>query len=143
MPRGGYRPGSGRPKGTTGIPQKQTIEKEAARAALRQIVLENMRSMVDAQIKHAIGIKYLVVRGKKGGRFEKVTSEMIEGGILDSDNHIIEMWEKEPSVQAFTDLMNRAIDKPAEQALEVNMNVSGDLTARLLAGRKRVAEAKR
>jgi hypothetical protein len=28
---------------------------------------------------------------------------------------VIEVWEKDPSVQAFTDLMNRTIDKPIEQ----------------------------
>jgi len=31
---------------------------------------------------------------------------------------IIEVWEKDPSVQAFTDLLNRALDKPAEQKQE-------------------------
>ena len=32
-----------------------------------------------------------------------------------STEEIIEVWEKDPSVQAFTDLMNRTLDKPAEQ----------------------------
>jgi len=137
--RGGARPGAGMPKG---YKQQKTIEKEAARAALRQIVLENMNEMVDAQVKHAKGISYLVVRGKKGGRFEKVTKEMIDGGILESEDHIVEAWEKEPSVQAFTDLMNRAIDRPAEQKFEVDLNLKGDLLGRLIAGRKRVAEGK-
>jgi hypothetical protein len=34
---------------------------------------------------------------------------------LGDDEEIIEVWEKDPSVQAYTDLLNRALDKPAEQ----------------------------
>ncbi len=52
---------------------------------------------------------------------------------------IVEVWEKDPSIHAFTDLMNRALDKPKEQVLE--LNVKSDIVARLAEGRKRVAEA--
>lgn len=31
------------------------------------------------------------------------------------DEEIIEVWEKDPNIQAYADLMNRALDKPAEQ----------------------------
>ena len=37
---------------------------------------------------------------------------------LGAKEEIIEVWEKDPSVQAFTDLLNRAIDKPADQLPE-------------------------
>ena len=36
-----------------------------------------------------------------------------------------------------SDLMNRAVDKPKEQVLEVN--IKGDIVARLIEARKRVA----
>ena len=52
---------------------------------------------------------------------------------------IVEVWEKDPSIHAFTDLMNRALDKPKEQVLE--LSIEGDIVARLIEGRKRVAEA--
>lgn len=140
MPRGGARPGAGRKKGYKEAP---TLEKEEARKRLREMVVAKLTPLVEAQIKHAQGISYLVVRGKKGGRFEKVTKEMIEGGILASEDHIVEAWEKEPSVQAFVDLMNRALDRPAEQVQQLDVTLSGGgLLERLLAGRKRVAEAK-
>ncbi len=58
---------------------------------------------------------------------------------LGKGEEIIEVWEKDPSIHAFTDLMNRALDKPKEQVLEVN--VKGDIVARLIEGRRRVAEA--
>jgi hypothetical protein len=49
------------------------------------------------------------------------------GGEEANDLEIIEVWEKDPSVQAFTDLMNRTIDKPVEQ---VQADVSGALVIR-------------
>ena len=52
---------------------------------------------------------------------------------------IVEVWEKDPSIHAFADLMNRALDKPKEQVLE--LSIEGDIVARLIEGRKRVAEA--
>jgi hypothetical protein len=146
MPRGGKRPGAGRKKG---YKEKHTLAKEAAREVLRQLVTAEIEPMVEAQIKHAKGISYLVYRTKRGGKFTKVTAELAaelfkraakpsdEGGV------IIEVWEKEPSVQAFTDLMNRAIDKPAETvnaAISVSVSV---VEERLKAARDRLARTKR
>ena len=96
----------------------KTIEKEAARSALRQIVLEQMRPLVEAQIANAMGIKYLVLRDKRTGKFTKLTKEAADKLLEANDDDslaLVEVWEKDPSVQAFTDLMNRAIDKPIEQ----------------------------
>ena len=90
---------------------QKTIAKEAAREALRQIVLQRMTELVEAQMAHAEGLKYLVTRDKKTGKFIRVGPAIASN----SDEETIEVWEKDPSVQAFTDLMNRAIDKPAEQ----------------------------
>lgn len=113
MPRGGKREGAGKKKGSK---EKGTLEKEAARALLRQMVLEKLQPLVDAQVANASGIKYLVVRNKKTGKFIRVTEAMAKlKSSVEDEEEIIEVWEKDPSVQAFTDLMNRAIDKPAEQ----------------------------
>lgn len=67
--------------------------------------------MLEAQISHAKGLKYLVTRDKKTGKFIRVGPAM--AGMVGEET--IEVWEKDPSVQAFSDLMNRALDKPAEQ----------------------------
>jgi DNA-directed RNA polymerase beta subunit len=109
MPRGGARPNSGPKKGTR---YKGTISKEQAREALRQIVIREMDALVSAQVSNAKGIKYLVVREKKTGKFLRVSELRARG--LKPDEEIVEIWEKDPSVQAFTDLLNRTIDKPAE-----------------------------
>lgn len=107
MPAGGKRPGAGRKKGP------QTLEKEAMRQLVRERVAAHLLPLVDAQIANAKGISYLVVRDKASGKFLRVSKGKAEK--LDPEHEIIEIWEKDPQVQAFTDLMNRAIDKPAEQ----------------------------
>lgn len=108
MPRGGKRPGSGAKKGSR---QKPTLQKEAMREAVRQIVFQHMDKLMAAQIANAAGLCYLVTRDKKTGKFLRVG----EAKASNPDEETIEVWEKDPSVQAFTDLLNRALDKPAEQ----------------------------
>lgn len=127
MPRGGKRPGAGRPKGSK---EKQTLDKEATREALRQIVKEHMSEMVAAQVAAAKGLKYLTVRNKKTGKFEKLTKELADQilGGQDPERELVEVWEQAPSVPAFTDLMNRTIDLPAKPAEEVKQNVKVEIS---------------
>lgn len=99
-----------------GYKTKKTIAKEVARDALRQIVLNRMNELVAAQIANAVGLKYLVTRDRKSGKFIRVTEAMAKAKAKVKDTEeIIEVWEKDPSTPAFTDLMNRALDKPVEQ----------------------------
>lgn len=108
----------GRPKGTKGTPFKwqSTISKEQAREGVRQAVMKHMDRMIRSQVAHSIGIGHLYTRDKTG-KFTKVESaeqvdKLLIEGVEDRDYWI---FTKDPSVQAFTDLMNRALDKPAEQ----------------------------
>ena len=43
---------------------------------------------------------------------------------LKSEGEAIWIYTKDPSVEAFKTLMDRALDKPKEQALEVNVTLS-------------------
>lgn len=92
---------------------KPTMDKAQAREALRAVVIKHMREMVDAQVANAKGLKYLVARNAKTGKFERVTEAMLNAAD-DQQLERIEVWEKDPSVHAFADLLNRAIDKPIE-----------------------------
>lgn len=106
------------------------IQKEVARERLRELVMAQMDGLVEAQIANAKGIKYLVAREKKSGKFRRLSEAqaLLEtGGEAANDLEIIEVWEKDPSVQAFTDLMNRTIDKPIEQ---VDSTVKGTLVVK-------------
>jgi hypothetical protein len=113
MPRGGKRPGAGKPKG---YKHKQTLDKEAARQLLRERVTAELQPLVDAQIANAKGISHFFLRDPKTGQFVKIEDAKAIQVALNSGDEGSYYWifTKDPSVQAFTDLMNRAIDKPIE-----------------------------
>lgn len=140
MPRGGKRPGSGAKKGTK---HKATLSKEAAREALRQIVLKHMEAMTASQIANAQGISHFMLRDPKTGKFERIAElDQIQKalnaeGAEEGSSYYI--WTKDPSVQAFTDLMNRALDKPKEQEQEFIVRDESKLLERLDKGRLRAA----
>lgn len=111
--RGGKRPGAGRKKG---FKLPTTISKEQAREAHRVMVLKFMERMTRAHIANACGIGHLYTRDK-AGKFTKIENEkevdrLLAEGVEDRDYWI---FTKDPSAQSYTDLMNRALDKPAEQ----------------------------
>jgi quinol monooxygenase YgiN len=93
------------------------MAKEAAREKVRQAITAHLDVLINAQLANACGLQYLVYRDKQTGKFERVRS--LED--VDQDAEVIEVWEKDPSVQAFTDLLNRAIDRPKEQVQEIEI----------------------
>ncbi len=130
MTNGGRRPGAGPKKGQKRGKYQKTLDKEAAREVARQIIMRSMEPLIEAQVANALGLSYLVVRDKKTGKFIRVT----EGGAraqVSSGEDLLEVWEKEPCVQAFTDLMNRALDKPKEQLQEMHVTVTDAEIAKL------------
>ncbi len=122
-----------------GAVYKPTLTKLQAREALREVVIRHMDEMVASQVAHAKGIKYLVARSSKGGKFEKVSPDKLEEMLAGQDDGsiILEVWDKDPSVQAFTDLMNRALDKPADQEQTINLKTTVDIVAILQQRAKR------
>jgi hypothetical protein len=85
---------------------------------------------IEAQIANAMGVKYLVTRDKKTGKFVRVIEAMAQVKLGDHEE-IIEVWEKDPNVQAFADLLNRALGKPKEQPQDIN--VTGQVRVPLFA----------
>ena len=102
----------GRPVGSVYSPEK-ALAKAAIRELVRAMVSEHLVPMTEAQIANAKGLKYLVKRDK-AGKFQRIGPE----GVTGDPDEVIEVWEKDPSTPAFTDLLNRAADKPIE-AVEV------------------------
>jgi hypothetical protein len=96
---------------------------------LRELVFEHQDEMTKAQIEAAQGVKYLVARNKKGGKFTHLTEEMAQAILSgeDKENEIVEEWEKIPSTPAYAELMNRALGKPRES---VEVAHSGGLEIR-------------
>lgn len=136
MPRGGKRPNSGPEKGTKYAP---TLSKEAARDALRQIVLKKMEPLVQRMVVAAMGFGHLYTRDKNG-KFNKVESQAQIDKLMAEGEEDRDYWifTKDPSVPAFTDLMNRAIDKPKEQEQEIKISGTLNIVDRLRAARRRL-----
>ena len=132
---GGARKGAGAKKGK---PWPSTLNKIAAREALRVYVMQHMERMTKAQIEQACGLSYLVTRDTASGKFIRVGESMARR----SNEETIEVWEKDPSTAAFTDLMNRALDKPKEQEKEIRLTGDEGRIALLLAGRQRAREGR-
>jgi hypothetical protein len=111
--------GRGRPLGSKNkTPHRSRLDKEAARERVRELVKAHITPMTLAQIENAKGIKFLMVRAKATGKFIRVTEAMAKvrsDPNYNAGEEIIEVWEKDPSIQAYADLMNRTIDKPVEQ----------------------------
>lgn len=135
---GGTRPGAGKPKGHQA---QATLDKIAAREFVRQRVTAQLGPLVDAHLANALGIKYLVTRNK-AGKFIRVTEAMARKKRR-KDEALIEVWEKDPSVHAFTYLLDRALDRPQEQEIPIKVRTedADERVARLVAARKRVTDA--
>ncbi len=117
MPRGGRRPNSGPAKGTKYGKQKETISKELARELTRNIITAELKPLIQAQIANAKGINHFFLRDPATGQFTRITDPEQIQQALNSGDEGKSYWifAKDPNVQAFTDLLNRALDKPAEQ----------------------------
>lgn len=113
----------GKPKGYR---HQGTIDKVLKREELRRLICAELVPMTMAQIEQAKGLKYLVTRDKKTGKFIRVTEAMARAKVGDAEE-IIEVWEKDPSTHAYADLLNRALDKPVEP-IEERVTHDGVLT---------------
>jgi hypothetical protein len=119
VPHGGRRPKAGR---KAGFKLPATLTKEQAREALRTIVIREMDALVAAQVQNAKGLHHFFLRDEAGRFVQVVDPKLIEAALNAGDRDSY-YWihTKDPSTQAFTDLMNRALDKPKEQEQDVNL----------------------
>src|SRR5262249_21780924 len=111
-----------------------TISKEQAREVLRTQVIQELEPLVRAQIDSALGIRHTFMRDAQG-RFVRLTDpDQIEAALNSGDEgKYYSTYTKDPNVQAFTDLMNRALGKPVEPmqveqqgAIEIRWKDSSD-----------------
>jgi hypothetical protein len=64
---GGARPGAGKPRG---VKWPSTLCKEEARELVRQYVNERLPQFLDAMSDNITGIRHLMMRDPKTGKFE-------------------------------------------------------------------------
>ena len=108
---GGARPGAGKPRG---VKWPSTLRKEEARELVRRYVTERLPQFLDAMSDNITGIRHLMMRDPKAGKFERITGDAKQIDKAIKSKNACWIYTKDPNVQAFTDLLNRAIDRPAE-----------------------------
>lgn len=118
----GHPKWGGKQKGTK---NKATLEKELELEAMRQIVLEHLRPMTEAQIAHCQGVAYMVLR-HKDGTFTRATDVKQIDAACAAGAEAFQVFTQAPNTQAFTALLDRTFGKPAE-SLEVSGPDKGPL----------------
>ena len=103
----------GRPKGGK---NHRTIYKENAARIASEMILKELEPMINAQIAHAKGIDHFFLRDPRTKEFVQVTEPSTIQAALNKGEKDSYYWirTKDPNVQAFTDLMNRALGKPID-----------------------------
>jgi hypothetical protein len=112
----------GKPKG---YKHAKTIEKELERERLRQLVVAHLEPMTLAQIAHATGVSYMVLRNPDG-TFTRATDEKQIDAACASGAESFRIFTQAPNPASYKDLMDRALDKPKEQ-VEVTGKDAGPL----------------
>lgn len=110
-----------RPKGLpktggrqAGTKNKATIDKELHRERLRQMVVDALGPMTQAQIDHAQGVSYMVLRNPDG-TFTRATDVKQIDAACASGAAAFRIFTQAPNPAAYKDLMDRTLDKPVEQ----------------------------
>lgn len=128
----GPKPGSPRVGGMQkGYVYPETIQKEEAKAALRDMVIASLQPILRGLIGKAIGINHMMLRDETTGQWIRLTEQdQIEKALNApgaEEGKTFWIHTKDPDVQAAADLLNRAIGKPTE---EIQAEVKGGLTIR-------------
>src|SRR5262249_40934899 len=97
----------------------KTIAKEQARECAREIITRELEPLIMAQIENAKGVSHFFLRDPATKQFSITDPDEIERALnAGEEGSYYWIFTKDPSVQAFTDLMNRALGKPAEQVTD-------------------------
>jgi hypothetical protein len=114
MPRGGKRPGAGRPVGS---PSKATIsaneQKAIAREVIREAIREQIPDIVRAQAENALGISYMVLRRPDGSYTEATDVAQLRAALAAGDS-AFRIYTRQPHQGSAAMLLAYAADKPVE-----------------------------
>lgn len=110
MPRGGFRPGSGRKPGTV---EAHSLAKRANRDRIRLLVEKHLDGIIQAQSLHAQGVSYMRLRNPDGS-FARATDEKQIDAAIASGAGWFQIFTEAPNTQAANTLLGYAADKPVE-----------------------------
>jgi hypothetical protein len=132
----GHKKIGGKPKG---FKAPATIDKELYRERLRQLVCAQLEPMAEAQVEHAKGVQYMILR-MPDGTYARATEEKQIDAACAIGATAFKIMTQAPNTQAFTALLDRALDKPKDQPLEVNLKATVNVVDTL---RQRMANRKK
>jgi len=114
-PKGKPRPpGAGKPKG---YKAPATLDKLMAREAHRQLVTAALVPMTQAQIAHAQGVSYMILR-HPDGTFTRATDVDQVDAACAAGAAAFQIFTQQPNQQAYAYLVDQAIDKaPQHQVI--------------------------
>lgn len=119
--RGGHRPGGGLPKGYVFT---STLRKDEARELVRQMITDRLQPIIEAHVSNAKGLNYLVARDKQGKFHRLIGKNALEKAY--KLGHTVEVWQKDPSVEAMKVLLDRALDQAPKPPEEHRVTVTSD-----------------
>lgn len=106
----------------------RTIQKEEAKAIMREMIIAELGPIVRAGIKSAVGVDHMMLRNEEDGTFRRLTelSEIERAlnhpGAKEGSTYWIHT--KDPNIPALITLLDRAVGKPVEeQRIEVSGTV--------------------
>lgn len=116
MALGGRRPGAGRPKGAKDrVPRLSAPQVRAAgREFAERWISKRLERYLERLDARAMGLSYLVVRDPKTGKFVRVTRETLAAAQAQGGGEAIQVWEKEPCIQALREALDRLLGRPDE-----------------------------
>ena len=120
MPSGGYRPTAGRPKGRANNRTiRQKAYAEAVLEKMREVVAKHMPVMFEAQMAHAQGVHYMMLRESDGGYAKlsddpEISDKQIRAAIA-SGGQAFKIFKQAPNTQAFNAVLDQVLGKPLER----------------------------
>lgn len=120
----------------------ETIQKEQAKAVMRDLILAELRPIVRAGIRAATGVDHFMLRNEETGEFRRLTDPAeIEAALNHpgaKEGSTFWIHSKDPNIPALVTLLDRAIGKPVE---EVQMEITSNepLAQRMKKARERLA----
>jgi hypothetical protein len=122
-PKGHPRWG-GRTKGQKNV---KTLAVEEERRLLREQILAARGPMTEAQINHAQGVSYMVLRNPDG-TFTRATDEKQIDAACAIGAYAFKIFTQAPNQPAYATLMAYAVDKPKEQPQELQVKGTLNVT---------------
>lgn len=126
----------GRQKGRL---NEKTLDLLWERELLRRQILARRGPMTEAQMEHAQGIGYMLIR-RPDGTYSRATDEKQIDAALAIGGSAFKVYTQAPNPQAYATLMAYAVDRPKEQAQDINVKGEIDIIERLKRGRARLKE---